>query len=270
MRYALVDHVRKEASPGARGICEGCGVAMVAKCGPHVVHHWAHARRQSCDPWWENKTQWHIDWQNLFPKECQEVWHIAPDGERHCADIKTRTGIVVEVQHSAMTDVERESREAFYGNLVWIVDGRRFRENFDVYHRLPDPNSEIARDLAWQKATREMKGAASGIFWRKSENPPIDGVEPSMVLLHSINQIGEAVDAAYIGHHQYDWIRPHKTWLAAKCPVYIDFGDDWLLRLETYDRRGLPCVRYIAKRKFLHDVMVETSTSEIAARFYPI
>jgi hypothetical protein len=58
--------------------------------------------------------------------------------------------------------------------------------------------------------------------------------------------------------------------LDAECPVYIDFGDDYLVKLEVYDQSNLPCIRYVAKRKFLHDVMVETDARAIATRFYPI
>jgi len=54
MQYALVEGARQEASPGAKGLCPTCGAAMVAKCGPRVIHHWAHAGRRNCDPWWEN------------------------------------------------------------------------------------------------------------------------------------------------------------------------------------------------------------------------
>lgn len=78
------------------------------------------------------------------------------------------------------------------------------------------------------------------------------------------------MNAAYRGHHQYDWVRPHQTWLDATCPVYIDLGDEYLARLETYDESGLPCVRLVAKRKFVHDVMTETSARAIASRFYAI
>ena len=40
--------------------------------------------------------------------------------------------------------------------------------------------------------------------------------------------------------HQFDWIRPRRTWLEATCPVDIDFGNDWLAKLEIYDESGLP------------------------------
>lgn len=98
MQLALVDSQRVEAFPGGRGQCPTCGAAMVAKCGPRILHHWAHAGRRNCDPWWENETEWHREWKNLFPPACREISHTAPDGEIHRADIMTPTGIYIEVQ----------------------------------------------------------------------------------------------------------------------------------------------------------------------------
>lgn len=174
------------------------------------MHHWAHARRRNCDPWWENETPWHREWKNLFPVDCREVSHTAPDGEVHRADIKTPTGIVIEVQHSSMTDVERLSRESFYGNLVWVIDGRAFRENFDIFHLLPDPASGLAQDLVWVKAARHMHGATRGMFFRLSEglldNPDVTKATLRSGWIHSIDEIEEQVNQAYRGHHQYDWI----------------------------------------------------------------
>ena len=272
MQLALVNDECVEAFPGGRGVCPICGMEMIAKCGPRIVHHWAHHRPRDCDPWWENETQWHRDWKNLFPIECREVSHTAADGEIHRADIKTPTGIIIEIQHSSMTDAERQSRENFYGNLVWVVDGSVFRKNFDIYHGLPDPKSELARDLVWFKAKRHMLGGTAGMFYRLSENPGTKkGVtDDRMVEVHSIRKIQDEVDDTYCGHHQYDWVRPRATWLDAKCPVYIDFGGDKLARLETYDESGLPCIRHVAKRKFVHDTMVETNATDIASHFYPL
>ena len=145
-----------------------------------------------------------------FPENCREISHTAPDGEIHRADIKTPTGIVIEVQHSAMTDAERESREAFYGNLVWVIDGRGFRDNFDVYHPLPDPASQTAQDIVWSKAIRPMRGAAAGLFLRLSEGRrDYPGREITKATLrsgfiHSLREIQAEVEQAYRGHHQYD------------------------------------------------------------------
>ena len=35
-----------------------------------------------------------------------------------------------------MSDKERVAREDFYKNLVWVLDGRGFLQNFDIYHML--------------------------------------------------------------------------------------------------------------------------------------
>lgn len=130
MQYALLDGRRSEAKKGATGTCLDCNRVIVAKYGPRVLHHWAHASRRNCDPWWENEGDWHCEWKNRFSAECREVSHTAPIGEIHRADIKTPSGIVIEVQHSTMTDEERDSRESFYRSLVWILDGPSFRNNF--------------------------------------------------------------------------------------------------------------------------------------------
>lgn len=267
MQYAIVEGQRREAFAGGKGVCPICAANTIAKCGPRVLHHWAHSRIRDCDPWWENETPWHRQWKNLFPEDSREVNHVASDGEIHRADVKTPTGIVLEIQHSSMTDEERISREQFYGNLIWIIDGSQFKGQFVVFHHLPDPNSELAKDVVWYKATRQMHGAAEGLFWRRSENP--EWVS-KMVQVHGIREIENAVRLAYRGHHQYDWVRPHRTWLDAKCPVYIDFGSDKLVRLEIYNESGLPCVRLISKRKFVHDVMTESLASAVGTNFYPI
>jgi competence protein CoiA len=274
MQLAVVDGERVEAFPRGRGICPMCGSETIAKCGTRIMHHWAHHQPKDCDQWWENETPWHREWKNLFPLECREVSHTADDGEIHRADIKTPTGIVIEVQHSSITDAERLSRETFYRNLVWIVDGSTFQKNFDIYHRLPHPQSEIAKDIVWVKTRRPMNDANDGMFFRfseaREENPAISKSEVKFGRIRSIHEIQTDVDASYNGYHQYDWVRPRKTWLDSGCPVYIDFGYDRLVKLEVYDESGLQCIRFVSKRKFVHDVMVESNAMEIATRFYPL
>jgi competence protein CoiA len=270
LQFALLNGERVTAIPGASANCPACGAVMLPKCGPRVMHHWAHGGRRNCDPWWENETEWHREWKDLFPIECREVMHVAPDGEIHRADIKTPTGIYIEVQHSPMSDIERISRERFYENLVWIVDGRRFSSSFQLHHLLPDPISAMASDLVWLPAQPGMEGANAGVFWRRSENPEVVEGCGSMVLIHSFRDIKNEVMANFLGHQQYTWTRPHKTWLSANCPVYLDFGDEWLFRLEQYGGSALRCVLRVAKHKFLLDVMTETRAEDIATRFYPV
>ena len=51
-------------------------------------------------------------------------------GEKHIADVKTRTGIIIEFQHSPMNIKEQYSREQFYKNMIWIVDARQYYDKF--------------------------------------------------------------------------------------------------------------------------------------------
>lgn len=270
MQYALVDGQRAEAVKAGRGTCPSCGSLVVAKCGSRIVHHWAHLSDRDCDPWQENETPWHREWKRQFPEECRERPFRAENGEIHRADVVTPTGIVVEIQNSPMSDEERKSREEFYKNLVWIVNGRQFASRFHILHMLPDPEAELSKDLVWYKAKKQMKGTANGMFWRRSENPDAVPGKLGLVQIHSLDRIKKEVLACYSGHHQFDWDNARAGWLDAKTPVFIDFGDEWVWHLLNYDNRGLRCVRRTARAKLIHDLMNETDALNVATKFYPI
>ena len=137
MKYALVNGQRQEAQRGCSGVCPVCGSPMVPRCGNVRVHHWGHRGRRDCDAWWENETEWHRGWKNLFPVNWQEVVQQAENGERHIADVKTDQGWVLEFQHSKIHPDERKAREVFYRQLVWIVDGaRRKRDKLQFFKAL--------------------------------------------------------------------------------------------------------------------------------------
>lgn len=126
MRFALIDGVRTLPAPKMRGSCPSCGSEMVSKCGKHVSWHWAHKGRRHCDPWWEPETEWHLAWKAHFPADWQEVIQFdLATGEKHIADVRTPAGLVLEFQHSRIASEEMAAREAFYGEMAWIVDGRR-------------------------------------------------------------------------------------------------------------------------------------------------
>jgi competence protein CoiA len=136
-----------------------------------------------------------------------------------------------------------------------------------MYHELPDPRSDIAQDLVWVKARRHMNGANAGLFFRLSEcRVEYPDVTKSTIrggIYHGMREIADEVLFAYRGHHQYDWVKPRQTWLEAKGPVYIDFGEDYLLKMETYDESGLQCVRAVMKRDFVASVMEESDAKSV-------
>ena len=190
MKFAIVDNIRQEAMPGTKGICPVCGAQCIAKCGERKINHWAHKSKKDCDPWWESETLWHRAWKNNFPKDWQEVInHDATTGEKHVADVKTSTGLVIEFQHSAIKPEERKSREVFHKAMVWVAnivnkrdvklfeeypqDGvfrksemdvptRWFDSKVPVLFDLGDPEQEKVTDLLYCMLPQMM-----GEYWKK-------------------------------------------------------------------------------------------------------
>lgn len=140
MRYATADNGEKiEATPGAKGTCPGCGSQLIAKCGPVKINHWAHIGKRHCDPWWENETEWHREWKDHFPAAWQEIClEDRETNEKHIADVRADNGIVVEFQHSFIKQEEIASRERFYKNMVWVVDGTRLKTDLSRFHKNKD------------------------------------------------------------------------------------------------------------------------------------
>ena len=127
MKFANIGGHRHEARRGTTASCPSCGSAVVAKCGDIRRPHWAHKGQRTCDPWWENETEWHRSWKNEFLPDWQEIVHTAENGERHVADVKTGIGTTIEFQHSPLNCEERTARETFYQKMVWVVDGARLK-----------------------------------------------------------------------------------------------------------------------------------------------
>ena len=82
-------------------------------------------RDRHCDQWWENEGEWHRAWKNRFPADWQEVILQSTTGERHVADIRTPAGVVIELQRSSIDPAEVHAREAYYQNMIWVIDGCR-------------------------------------------------------------------------------------------------------------------------------------------------
>lgn len=143
MKYSLVNGERREAQPRHAGQCPACTQPTIAKCGEIKVWHWAHKGHRTCDPWWENETEWHRAWKEQFPDQWQEVVHCADNGEKHIADVKTGQGWVIEFQHSAISAEERRSRDNFYPKLVWVIDGTRRKRDVVQFQKALDHGTHV-------------------------------------------------------------------------------------------------------------------------------
>ena len=139
MRYGLINDEKIEATQtGQRAICPCCKTELLSRCGEFKVNHWAHVNLIECDTWQTNKTEWHIWWQDQFPKECQEIIYTDyKTGEKHIADV-SYNDFIFEFQHSGIKFEEIVKRTNFYQGIgkkvVWIFDYTDKEHNFNFYH----------------------------------------------------------------------------------------------------------------------------------------
>ena len=105
-------------------MCSACNNILVAKKGNINMHHYAHDKNTNCvikrDK--DCKTAWHILWQNIAKPEFLEKY-INNDGKIHIADVINEKNMIIEIQHSNLSQEEIEKREKFYDNMIWILDG---------------------------------------------------------------------------------------------------------------------------------------------------
>ena len=93
-----------DAQSNKEYFCPYCGVPLIIKKGDVRQHHFAHKSNHLCSDSWEKSydiSPWHNEWQELFPRENQEV-KLSLGETKHRADVLIgRT--VVEFQHSIMS-----------------------------------------------------------------------------------------------------------------------------------------------------------------------
>lgn len=161
MRYALSDDGTKiEATPREHATCPTCTGRVRAKCGSVVVWHWAHIAQDDCDTWTEPDTEWHRVWQEIVAPEYREVII-----GRHRADIRTRHGVVVELQRSAISMEEIRERENFYDNMIWIFDVRDAvaMGRLDIRKRSNDLRSTY-RTFRWKHARKTLAACRRPVY----------------------------------------------------------------------------------------------------------
>lgn len=126
-RFGISDNKRVDINDAVKGkkyYCDLCGGELIPKQGKVNVWHYAHKSGMDCDG--SEMTQWHKDWQNLFPENCREVVLKDEEYGRHRADIKYGN-VVIELQKRYLQSEEFLERSWFYhlfGHIFWIIDVR--------------------------------------------------------------------------------------------------------------------------------------------------
>lgn len=127
--------------------CPLCKGELIQKHGTKRVAHFAHkGNAEHCDSWHYDMSEWHRDWQNEFPEDCQEIV-LKKDGAFHRADVALNDKLIIEFQHSALTPKEFDERNQFYISLGYFV--------FWVFDTIEQwKSSAITKDL-WGNTTWE-------------------------------------------------------------------------------------------------------------------
>lgn len=125
---------RPPLAKGESTVCGGCGGKLSAVMPQFNAPHWRH-KSGDCDPWSEPEGPWHLEWKSKFDPACCEVFQRDPHTkEIHRADVlcprPEGKGVVLELQHSSISEEERISREAFYSQknrMFWLINMARNR-----------------------------------------------------------------------------------------------------------------------------------------------
>jgi len=118
MKWALKNDERILAEPKSKAKCPICNDEVISKCGSIKIWHWSHKANKDCDNWYEPETEWHLNWKNEFPKECQEFTM-----GKHRADIRTNDRWIIELQNSSISSEDIIEREKYYKRMIWLLNG---------------------------------------------------------------------------------------------------------------------------------------------------
>mgnify|MGYP001767358183 CR=1 FL=1 len=140
MRYAIDDKGNKIEvfTSGQLAYCICCNSKVKGRKGFKNIPHWYHVNKNECDTWYEPITQWHLEWQNIFPESNREVsLYDKENNVYHRADIRLDNGLVIEIQNSNINVHEIQQREDFYSKngLIWILNGKTLTSRSSIEYK---------------------------------------------------------------------------------------------------------------------------------------
>ncbi len=271
MLYGIINGEKKRAKPKLKAACPLYGTELTAKCGAIKVWHWAHRAEAFCDEWTEGETKWHKNWKDCFGIGQVEVV-VKKRFKKHIADIVAKNGVVIEVQHSPISPQMIEAREDFYGRMIWIVDARSFKENFNVRFQafvLKQLKEKV--HLRWKNKDTVIETALDeeGFEWLYFDCSHLQLGEAQKDDLTKIGFFYNSSLKCWKAEHsekrfrylnylqtglfyipfEWKWARP--SWQFAQKPVFLDFHKKYLFYVTdgTGKREGLGY--FVAKERFL-------------------
>ena len=278
MKYALVNGIKTEATKsGLRGVCQGCGSEMVAKCGEIKIHHWAHLSTDVCDFEREPETEWHREWKSYFKN--QEV-RQEKDGLVCIADALNSNGIAIEFQHSPIRTETIKKREQVHGKVIWVVDcigkdvrhgetgvfsQKKQQENYiidDAICKYVGSQVNLLTDEMYEKLNNvfngfiqekgyKTKGKIDIFDWETDYK--IKRIALKMVeQLHS-NELQSMREKKHSAKKIYrvNWLRHSAVWSEQKLKLFLQVDEDTLLYIRDNTQLPITDCTKITKQQFI-------------------
>lgn len=237
MQFAFVNNNRIEAQPQLQGLCCYCSKPVIAKCGTRKIWHWAHKNKTECDDWWEPETEWHRTWKNNYPPDWQEISLLDERTvEKHIADIRTIHNLAIEFQHSHIEPQERTSREKFYKNMVWVVDGTRLKRDYprflkgkknsfenQIFYNTDNPKVFRVDLLNWCFPSAWLESSVPVIFDFRGDGSMDDFEGLRNTLYCLFPQVGRYARVAEISRHAFIKTTTNGEWTSRVEEFINDF-----------------------------------------------
>lgn len=168
-------------------------------------------------------------------------------GELHRADVHTPCGTTIEFQNSPICIDELTSRESFYPNLVWVLNGKKFK-GFKVLKHLPDIDDP-------RLSNYEFRQTDHLCVVRKSDL--LSGRDQAKVLNFRHPEIKNIPFTSH--YYSFCWKNPHRVWYLAKSPIVIDLGGHFLYQLKQRDQLSgaYPYLHMIPRKDFIRRYIPE-------------
>lgn len=136
-------------------------------------------------------------------------------GERLIADVKEDSDRVVEIQHSPIAEREMQSREDFYGDMIWIVDARDLAGHFTsgTSHDLAtcNPMSQHCQWFSKSMLFKRWSVARKPVYFdsliQNSSTPTVPTPSAEHVLWRVL-EFDRSDDLGFIAPVRSDWLVP--------------------------------------------------------------
>lgn len=191
---------------------------------------------------YRKETAWHRDWKLAFPPAFREIaFYDAANNNMHRADVYTPSGYTIEFQNSPITLAELTSREAFYPNLIWVLNGKKFK-GFKILKHLPDVDDPKLKDYEFCHSDHLS-------MVRKID------VEQGNLFPKTLNFYHNELKGVKITSNLYSfcWKQPHSVWYSATAKIIVDLGGHFLYELKQRPQLNgnYPYLKMLTRKTFI-------------------